>query len=180
MCTKICMAFGKNNLNQKDIENKNVIEIGSYNVNGSIRGYVESLKPQKYIGTDMREGPCVDVCCNASDLIDKFGKETFDVVISMETLEHIELWQLAISNFKNICKTNGIILLTTVSKGYGKHDYPSDYWRYEISDLEHIFSDCVIEKTEGNDRNHTVFIKVRKPDDFVEVDLSSYELYKII
>jgi len=98
----------------------------------------------------------------------------------METLEHIEHWQLAISNFKNICKPNGTILLTTVSKGYGKHDYPSDYWRYEISDLEYMFSDCVIEKTEGNDRNHTVFIKVRKPVDFIEINLSDYKLYRII
>lgn len=179
MCTKICLAFGVNNLLRSDIENKDVLEIGSYNVNGSIKGHIMSLKPKTYIGTDMREGPNVDLVCDVDDVLSKFGKGSFDLIVSMDAFEHIEHWKKAVSNLKNVCKPNGKILITTVSKGYGKHDYPYDYWRYETKDMEYIFSDCNIEKIEQISDKFTIAISVRKPLDFKENDLSSYELYRI-
>lgn len=179
MCTKSCLRFGQNNINKEDVENKDVIEIGSYNVNGSLRPYTVSLMPRKYIGVDIKEGQFVDIICNAENVLDKFGKESFDLVITTEMMEHVENWRKVISNLKNICKENGVIILTTRSKGFGKHDFPSDYWRYEIDDMKQIFSDFIIESIEKDSKHPGVFVRTRKPKNFVEKDLSGINLFRI-
>ena len=180
MCTKACLRFGWRNIIKEDIENKDIIEVGSYNVNGSLREHLLSFKPQKYVGVDIHEGAYVDMVCSAENIIEKFGKESFDFVLTTEMLEHVEPWQKVISNLKNICKSNGVIVITTRSKGFGKHDFPSDYWRYEIEDMQQIFSDCIIEKLEKDPRHPGVFLRARKPYNFIEKDLSTYQLYRII
>jgi SAM-dependent methyltransferase len=128
----------------------------------------------------MIEGQSVDVICKAEDLIKKFGKNSFDVVISTEALEHARDWKKFISNIKNICKPKGIILVTTRSRGFGYHGYPYDFWRYELDDMRHIFSDFEILSLEKDIIGPGVLIKVRKPNKFTENDLSDYKLYSII
>ncbi len=180
MCSETCISFGMRNLTEEEVRGKTVLEIGSLNVNGSLRQYVESLKPEKYIGMDIKEGKDVDLVCDAENIIDSFGKESFDVIISTETLEHVRNWRKVISQIKNVCKLNGIILITTRSKGFAFHEYPNDYWRYELRDIGHIFSDCVIERIE-RDMNHPgVFVKIRKPHNFVENNLGNYEIYSML
>jgi len=179
MCSITCLKFGKRNLSEIDVKDKEVIEVGAYNVNGSIRDHVLTLQPKKYLGVDMMAGSCVDVVCNAYDIVDKFGANSFDVVISTEMLEHIEDWRRVISNFKRVCRPGGVILITTRSKGFGRHSYPADYWRYEYEDMQEIFSDCIIEKLEKDTRRPGVFIKVKKPEGFVEKNLSKHQLFSM-
>ncbi len=180
MCHLTSLKFGEENLSPEEVIGKEVIEVGSYNMHGSLRGYVESQVPAKYIGVDIQEGEGVDIICRAEDIVEKFGEENFDIVISTETFEHIKDWKSAISNIKNICKPNGIILITTRSKGYLYHPSPNDYWRYEIKDMKYIFSDCIIEKLEEDSSPRPgVFLKARKPVDFVEKDLSDYKVFRI-
>lgn len=179
MCNVNCIVFGAINLNEEEIEGKNILEVGSYVINGGLRPIVESWKPAKYVGVDIEKGLGVDVVCNAEELLDKFEKNSFDIVLSTELLEHVKDWRKAISNIKNICKPNGIILITTRSYGFGYHAYPFDFWRYELEDMEKIFSDCEILVLE-KDPAKGVFIKVKKPNNFIENDLSNYELYSIV
>jgi len=54
------MDFARSALTAADVAGKRVIEAGSMDVNGSVRPYVESLGPDLYFATDMREGPGVD------------------------------------------------------------------------------------------------------------------------
>ena len=180
MCTPSCILFGALNLKEEEIQGKAVIEVGSLDVNGSLRPLLESLKPKKYVGVDISKGRGVDVICNAEDLFQKFQKESFDVLISTELLEHVRDWRRVICNFKNVVKPDGIILITTRSPGFHYHGYPYDFWRYEIQDMENIFSDCIIEKIEKDPISPGVFIKARKPRDFVEADLSGYSLHSVI
>jgi len=180
MCNISCIIFGARNLTREEVEGKRVIEVGSYDVNGSLRPIIELLKPAEYIGVDIRKGPGVDIICNAENLVERFGKETFDIVISTELLEHIRNWKKAISNIKNVCKPGGIILITTRSYGFPYHPCPYDFWRYELEDMKYIFSDCEILALEKDPQEPGVFIKVRKPNKFIEKDLSDYELYSII
>lgn len=180
MCHDSCIIFGKIGLTKEDIKGKRVIEIGSLNVNGSLRPFVTSLEPSLYIGIDIEEGPGVDIVCNADDIIEKFGKESFDVVISTELLEHVKDWKKVVSNIKNICKPGGIILITTRSYGFPFHSYPYDFWRYELEDMANIFSDCNILLLEKDLQQPGIFIKIKKHDNFVEKDLSDYMLYNII
>jgi len=179
MCNAYCIAFGAINLKPEEIKGKRVIEVGSYDVNGSLRSLVESYYPAEYIGVDIVEGPGVDIICKAEDILERFGKESFDIVIATELLEHILDWRESIHHIKNICKTGGIILITTRSYGHPYHGHPYDFWRYELEDMKHIFSDCLIEKLEKDPANG-VFVKVKKNHDFVEKDLADYKLYSIL
>jgi SAM-dependent methyltransferase len=180
MCNTSCIIFGATNLSEREIKGKRVIEVGSCDFNGSLRAIIEQWGPAEYIGVDIREGPGVDIICDAESLVERFGKDSFDVVISTELLEHVMNWKRVISNIKNICKPNGIILITTRSFGFGYHGYPYDFWRYEVEDMKNIFSDCIIEKLEIDKLEPGVFMKARKPSNFNEKDLSNYELYSII
>ena len=177
MCSPEGIIFGALNLSEKEVKGKRIIEIGSRNVNGSVREILESYKPSEYIGVDIIRGDKVDMICRAENLVKKFGKNSFDIVISTELLEHTENWKSVISNIKNICKPNGIILITTCAIGFPYHPYPDDFWRYNNKDIQKIFSDCKIEKQET--KRQTVMLKARKPLGFIENDLSDYNLYSI-
>lgn len=93
MCNVNYIVFGAINLNEEEIEGKNIIEVGSYDINGSLRPIVESWKTAKYVGVDIEKGPGVDIVCNAEELLDKFEKNRFDIVLSTELLEHVKDWR---------------------------------------------------------------------------------------
>lgn len=175
-----CMNFISKNLIHEEINGKKVIEIGSRDVNGTIRPKIELYGPSEYVGVDIEKGPGVDKICYGEDLVETFGKESFDVIISTEVLEHVKNWKKVISNIKNICKSNGIIIITTRSYGFPYHGFPYDFWRYEFKDMNHIFSDCEIMKIDKDPELPGIFIKVKKPNNFLENDLSKYELYNIL
>jgi len=80
MCNSACIQFAKNNLKESDIKGKNVIEVGSLDINGTLRPIIEVFKPALYTGVDLFEGPGVDIVCDAKKLIDIFGQERFDLL----------------------------------------------------------------------------------------------------
>lgn len=164
----------------EEIKGKDVIEVGSRDVNGSLRSVIKAWGAKQYIGVDIMNGPGVDTVCDAESLVRRFGPETFDIVISTEMVEHVKNWREAISNIKQVCKPRGIVLLTTRSKGYGYHGYPFDFWRYEPEDMKQIFSDFEITTLERDSEAPGVFLKARKPENFHEADLSNYGLYSIL
>jgi SAM-dependent methyltransferase len=163
---------------KEPVAGKKVLEAGSQDVNGSIRPFVKALGPAEYIGADIVDGKGVDVICNSSDLIDKFGKESFDLVISSSLIEHVQDWKSAVHNMKVVCKPGGVILVTTCAFGFQYHGHPYDFWRYELNDLKEIFSDCQLLTLEPVFKN-LVLIKVRKPLDFIERNLDDYQMYSL-
>jgi SAM-dependent methyltransferase len=180
MCDISSIIFSAINLTADDIEGQRVLEVGSRDVNGSLRPLVEHLKPSEYIGTDLRGGPNVDLVCCAEDLLSVFAEEDFGVVISTEVIEHVKDWRKFVSVLKRICKPGGIILLTTRSFGFPYHRGPVDYWRFELEDIANIFSDCEVLKLEPDSGKPGVFAKLKKPEDFIENDLADYELFSMI
>ena len=179
MCNAYCILFGAVHLKPEEVRGRRVLEVGSRDTNGSLRPLIESYRPAQYTGIDIQEGPGVDELCKAEDMLDVFGKDSFDVVISTELLEHVLNWKKVINNFKNVCKMDGIIMITTRSYGCPYHGHPYDFWRYEIEDMNHIFSDCAIEKVDI-DPVKGVFAKIRKPQNFVINDLADHKLYSIL
>jgi SAM-dependent methyltransferase len=180
MCNASCVIFGATQLSRAQVEGRKVLEVGSLDVNGSLRPIVELWNPAEYLGVDVEEGPGVDLICSAERIVDVFGRESFDIVISTELLEHVRDWRKVISNVKHVCRRNGIILITTRSCGFAYHGYPSDFWRFELADIRGMFSDCRLDALETDRSAPGVLVKATKPEDFVEKDLADYEVYSIL
>ena len=180
MCHKSCIEFGKAHLKEEYVLGKSIIEVGSYDVNGSLRPIAIALEPSLYIGVDIQMGPGVDQICKAENLINKFGINQFDLLICTELLEHCLNWKKVIHNLKEIIKPDGILLITTRSNGFGYHGYPFDFWRYEIADMELIFKDFKIEILEKDPQVPGVFLLARKPSIFKKIGPDNHKLFSII
>lgn len=111
----------------------------------------------------------MDIVCRAEDVLTKFGKDSFDVVISTEMVEHVRDWKTVISNIKNLCRPEGVVLVTTRSRGFKYHAFPYDFWRYEPEDMNNIFSDFEIQVLEKDPELPGVLIKAKKPARFLEM-----------
>lgn len=98
-------------------KNKRVLEIGSLNINGSVRQYFENCE---YIGIDAKDGKDVDWWGIAHEYNEKpFGY--FDVVISTETLEHDPFWRLTLLHMINMIHMRGSLMLSFAGPGRGAH-----------------------------------------------------------
>ncbi len=179
MCSKLVIAFGMRCLNDENVKGRRVIELGSQDVNGSLRDYVVGLGPREYIGIDSSMGKGVDIVCDVMDAISKFGRNSFDIVICTEMLEHVFDWRKVIGIIKGLCVVGGIMVITTRSKGFHYHPYPYDFWRYEIEDMKVIFSDCLVDSIENDPEGGGVFVKAKIGTGYVENNLSKYELYRM-
>lgn len=180
MCNEACLEFGRRCLFPDEITGKKVLEVGSMDVNGSLRAIVQRLAPSTYVGVDIAMGPGVDVVCQASELVARFGEAAFDVVISTEMLEHVRDWRLVVSNMKRVLKVGGTIVITTRSAGFPYHGYPHDFWRYEPDDMRTIFADMRLDALASDPLAPGVFLKARKPDPFVERDLADVVLHSVV
>lgn len=103
-----------------------VVEIGSQDVNGSIR----SVCPKKfnYIGVDFIAGKGVDVVLDDPYIL-PFPDEAADIVITSSVFEHSEMFWLLFTEILRILKPNGLLYLNVPSNGQ-VHRYPSDNWRF--------------------------------------------------
>jgi len=163
---------------------KRILEVGSRRVNNANGPDVRTFIPVD-IGVDMIEGPGVDVIAKGEDLPALFGAESFGMIFSLDTFEHVEKWREFLRGIWGVLKKDGILVLTAASKRKGRHNYPSDYWRLnedlvreifkgnEIlfnSELEAIsFGLAVIKKTDTLDGLED--IRLIRVDDQVPADL---------
>lgn len=118
----------------KDKLKGEVIEIGSYNVNGSVREVIDVS-----VGVDMRRGPGVDVVCPVADLLDRFAPGEFDACVSTDTLEHVQDWKSFVNNTWALVKDGGWLVITMASLAKWKHDYPNDFWRMDEQTIKAIW-----------------------------------------
>lgn len=98
----------------KYFEDKRVLEIGSLDINGSVRQFFSNCT---YIGVDLGEGKGVDLVSKGEDLI--FPKDSFDVSISCECFEHNPEW---VKTFDNMVRmTDGLVIMTCATTGRPEH-----------------------------------------------------------
>lgn len=97
-------------------EAKKVLEIGSLNLNGSIRQFFQACD---YTGLDVGEGRDVDVVCYGED----YGAPaaSFDMVVSCEAMEHNPGWRPTWLNMLRLAKPDGIVLMTCATTGRRQH-----------------------------------------------------------
>jgi SAM-dependent methyltransferase len=93
---------------------KRVLEIGSLDVNGSVRPYFSDCD---YVGIDVGPGPGVDIVCQGQE----FEAPKFDVVISCNCFEHNPFWKETFENMLRLCKPGGIVITTCASLGFPEH-----------------------------------------------------------
>ncbi len=182
MCHHSVLSFGTEHLSEDETRGRTVLEVGSRIVQDpsmSLRHHVEALGPALYIGVDIERGYGVDEICDAGDLRERFGDESFDVVISTELLEHVREWREVVANLKYVLKRGGVMLLTTRSFGFPYHAWPHDFWRYELDDMRAIFADMDIVTLEPDPEAPGVLMKARKPGVFREI-VSTTDLYSVI
>lgn len=106
------MEFFIEHVDEKEIEGKRVLEVGSKYVNGSIRPFIERFRPRDYLGVDIELGKLVDIVLPAERLVEYFGEEVFNVVIATELLEHVKDWKAVINNMKGILTNGGCIYIS--------------------------------------------------------------------
>jgi len=108
--------------NPQWFHNVSVLEIGSLNINGSVRDF---FHPTEYVGVDVAPGPGVDVVALGQNL--DYPDNSFDVAISAECFEHNPEWEATFANMHRIAKT--AVIFTCASEGrpeHGTHDNHPD------------------------------------------------------
>lgn len=169
---KSVMTFLKANIHPREIFGKRVLEVGSCDVNGSPRTVLVPMKPLEYIGVDQGPGPGVDLVCGADHLSSRFGRDSFDVVLSTEMLEHAEDWKPTIREMKAVLQPEGLLVVTTRGPGFPYHGFPHDHWRFTPALFKEIFSDMAQEILIPDPEFPGILLKAWKPLPFVERDLS--------
>jgi SAM-dependent methyltransferase len=102
-----------------------ILDVGSFNVNGSYRSLFENLN-WTYYGLDIIKGPNVDIVSKSEY---DFGiDKQFDVVISGNCLEHVEAPWKWIKEVEKVIQPDGILCIITPFS-LGEHRYPVDCWR---------------------------------------------------
>ena len=180
MGTDSSVFFVANQVTASDVADRTVLEVGSLDPRRAVRNVILPLGPREYTGVDITPGPGVDKVCPAEALLDVFGPESVDVVVTTEMLEHVRDWRAVIHNLKGVLKTGGFLLITTRSRGMEFHGYPLDFWRFEEHDMEEIFRDFHIDALERDWETPGVFLRATRPGHFFEADLSGHRLYSIV
>jgi SAM-dependent methyltransferase len=129
---------------------KKVLEIGSWDVNGSIRSM---FKDCDYLGADVAEGPGVDLVCKGEAI--QLPDATFDVTISCECFEHNPAWKETFGNMIRMLKPAGLCVVTCATLGRSEHgtrrtnpdasltaleNYPDYYQNLKRADFEKNFA----------------------------------------
>ena len=145
------------------IGSSSVIEVGSRNVNGSVR---EFFNGGWYVGVDMQDGTGVDMVARGDNL--PFDDATFDVAISTEMLEHDPFPWLTIPEMARVVRPGGYVILTCRGVGFHDDPNPKDYWRFTVDSITHLFELAGLEPLEvmpDTDPSHEgVFGVARKPE----------------
>lgn len=94
-----------------------IVEIGSLNINGSVRQFFDA--PKEYVGVDLGVGCGVDVVCEGQNYDGPAGK--FDVAISVECFEHNPHWRATFLNMVRMVHNEGLVIMTCATTGRPEH-----------------------------------------------------------
>lgn len=93
----------------------NVLEVGSLNINGTVRRFFST---RRYLGIDITHGRDVDMVTPVHQLD---SDKLFDVVISTEMLEHDCHWQQSLQAMFNLTRPGGLLLITCAGPNRPEH-----------------------------------------------------------
>ena len=119
-------ATGKKFLEEYLQSGSKVLEVGSYDVNGTLR----TALPEKFkwTGMDLELGPGVDIVADDPYSF-PFLNDSFDACLSSSTFEHDDFFWLTFLEMVRVVKPGGFVYLNVPSNGY-VHRHPADIWRF--------------------------------------------------
>lgn len=123
------------NKNPQYFKNSKVLEVGSQNINGSVRSHFQECD---YLGIDLGEAPGVDLVVS---IIDYVKPEEYDVVISSEMLEHCKEWGQALKQMYENTKSGGLFLLTCAGpkrQEHGTYNHSSQDSKFTLDHYRNI------------------------------------------
>lgn len=104
-----------------------IVDIGSYDVNGSYRPLFNQAK-WVYTGVDLAAGPNVDLVLTSPYHL-PLASGSADLIVSGQCFEHVDFFWLAWLDMVRVLKPGGQIFLIAPSRG-PEHRYPVDCWRF--------------------------------------------------
>ncbi len=123
-----------------------VLEIGSLNINGSVR---QILQPHAstYLGIDVQEGPGVDLVASGAEF---YAPEVFNIVVCAEVFEHTPEWKDIIKQAYINLKPGGMFIATMAGIGRPVHSGVDGGWTLHAG--EHY------ENIDANDLNKALWM----------------------
>lgn len=109
----------------QDIGNKIVLDIGSYDVNGTLKPIFKQAK--QYIGLDQASGPNVDIVGSSHEI--PLPDNHVDIIVSSSCFEHDTMFWITFKEMCRLIKPNGFIYINAPSNG-PYHAHPVDNWRF--------------------------------------------------
>lgn len=101
------------------LDGRRVLEIGSLDVNGTVRGLFHRC--ERYDGIDRRPGRGVDVVCDVRDYAAGYEGALYDVVVCCEVLEHDPAPREVIEAAEWLLKAGGVLILTAAGEARAPH-----------------------------------------------------------
>ena len=106
-----------------------VYEFGALQVRGQ-EGFAD-LRPffpgAKYVGTDVRAGPGVDVVLDIHETNIRTG--CVGTALVMDTLEHVAFPHRALEEMHRVLRPGGLVVISS-HMNWPIHSFPNDYWRF--------------------------------------------------
>lgn len=114
----------------------NVLDVGSYDVNGTYRPVVDRMG-WRYTGLDVEKGPNVDLV-SFDPYHFPLADDTYDIVMTGSTMEHVEAIWLWVPELARVLRPGGMLAIVTHWQ-FPEHRYPVDCWRIMPDGMRYLF-----------------------------------------
>jgi SAM-dependent methyltransferase len=106
-----------------------VVDIGSLDVNGSVKPIFSKNPLITYIGIDYEAGAGVDVMMTDPYKV-PLADNSVDVIVTSSCFEHVELFWVLYLELMRVLKPTGLLYINAPSNGGAYHRHPVDCWRF--------------------------------------------------
>jgi SAM-dependent methyltransferase len=173
--------FMEKYLQDRFTEKLYILDLGSQNIGGSYRS-IFNKSEWKYVGLDLEKGDNVDIVLENAYEWNEIESNSVDVLVSGQTLEHIEYFWITVLEIQRILKNNGLCCLIAPSSGY-EHRFPVDCWRFYPDGMKAIAKFANLEvlevSTQWNDEEyddgsnvwHDTILVAKKANTFENEDI---------
>lgn len=114
----------------------NVLDVGSYDVNGTYRPLVEG-HGWEYTGLDLVPGPNVDIV-SVQPYTFPVPDDQYHVVLSGSTMEHVQAIWRWVPELVRVLRPGGLLAIVTHWQ-FPEHRYPVDCWRIMPDGMRYLF-----------------------------------------